>query len=70
MPQTTESPFETSFGMLHGLAVFKSECERIVNDARHRIGNVAQGLEREQLPRDRAVEILRDVEESLSRLSR
>jgi hypothetical protein len=64
------SAFDTSFAMLHSLSTLKSECERIVNDARHRIGNVAQGLECEQLPPDRAVEILRDVEESLSRLSR
>jgi hypothetical protein len=64
------SAFDTAFGMLHSLTTLKSECERIVNDARHAIANVAEGLECGQLPSHRAVEILRDVEVNLSRLAR
>lgn len=64
------SKFDTSFGMLHSLAVLKSECERIVNDARNSISSVADGLECGELPSDRAAEILRRVHDNLSRLAR
>lgn len=64
------SRFDTSFGMLHSLSTLKSECERIVNDARNSISNVVDGLECGELPPARAVETLKQVHESLSRLAR
>ena len=70
MNDTKESRFDTSFGMLHSLAGFKSECERIVNDARNSIATVADGLKNGKLPSDRAVELLRDAHAKLSRLAR
>jgi hypothetical protein len=70
MNSKTVSRFETSFGMLHSLDKFKSECERIVNDARQTVSTVADGLENGELPSDRAVQSLRDVDANLSRLAR
>jgi hypothetical protein len=56
--------------MLHSLTTLKSECERIVNDARNSISNAADGLECDELPTSRAAEILKEVHERLSRLAR
>lgn len=69
MKSKTKSRFETSFGMLHSLNEFKSECERIINDARQAVSTVADGLETGQLPQETAIKVLREVDDNLSRLA-
>ena len=70
MQSTESSKFDTSFGMLHSLTTFKSECERIVNRARHSVSNVAEGLRSGGLANERAVEILEEVDVELAKLAR
>lgn len=70
MPTTRSSNFDTPFGMLHSLTTFKSECERIVNQVRHSVSIVVEGLRGGGLDCDRAVEILEEVNTELDKLAR